>query len=92
MGKQYPYLSIWDHNTVAILHILELEPFLLFCDHQGTNSESREIEMSIYQPILNHKNISKPLWDKNRHILQDERKILWQLFILTELDPFFTIL
>ena len=27
---------------------------LLFCDHQDTESESCEIEMSIYQPIFNH--------------------------------------
>ena len=49
---------------------------LLFCDHQDTESESCEIEISISQPIFTHKKVSKYLWDKDIHTLQDGRKIL----------------
>ena len=42
---------------------------LLFCDHQDTESEPCEIEMSIYQPISTHKNISKDILENYIHTL-----------------------
>ena len=40
-----------------ILHIYRARSnYLLFCDHQDTEFESCEIEMSISQPIFTHKN------------------------------------
>ena len=47
--------------------------YLLFCCHQDTEYESREIEMSIYQPKITPKNISKYLWDNYIHTIQDWR-------------------
>ena len=41
---------------MAIIHIYGARSIiLLFRNHQDTASESREIEMSIYQPIFTHK-------------------------------------
>ena len=48
--------------------------FLLFCDHTDTESESREIQMSISQPIFTNTNISKALWDNDINTVQDGRK------------------
>ena len=56
MGQKYPYSTIWEENIMVFLHIYRARTiFLLCCDHQDTESESREIEISIYQPIFNHK-------------------------------------
>ena len=47
---------------MEILYIYEARAIiLLFCDHQDTESESYETDMTIYQPILTYKNKSKPL-------------------------------
>ena len=35
--------------------------FLLFCDHQDSGSESREMKIGVAGPIFTHKNISKAL-------------------------------
>ena len=49
---------------------IELEPIsYTFFNHQGTESESFEIEMSISQPIFAHKKIPKALWDNDIHTL-----------------------
>ena len=41
---------------MVIIHIYGARSFsLLFCDHQDTESESCEMEMSIPQPIFTHK-------------------------------------
>ena len=41
---------------MVIIHIYGARYFsLLFCDHQDTESESYEMEMSIPQPIFTHK-------------------------------------
>ena len=42
--------------------------------------------MSIYQLIFTHKNISKANWYNDIHTLQNVRKILWQFFIIMELE------
>ena len=48
---------------MSILHIHGARAiFLLFCDHQDTESESCEIDMSISQPIFTHKNIYQMLY------------------------------
>ena len=60
---------------MAILHIYGArDTFHLFCDNQDTQSESCEIEMSISQPIFTHKKISKYIWYKDIHTMQDGRK------------------
>ena len=78
MGKWYPY-STWSEKTIAVfLHIYVIRAnLLLFCDHQDTESESFEIETSIFQTISTHKKISKDLLDNDIHTLQDWWKILW---------------
>ena len=62
--------------------------FLLFCDHQDTESESNEIDMSIPQDIFTRKNISNSLWDNYINNLQDRRKMLWKSLIFLELYPY----
>ena len=75
MGKWYPYSTWWEQKIVEILHIYGGRAIsLLFCDHQDTQSESCEIEMNISQPIFAHKKISKTIWYKDIHTLQDWRK------------------
>ena len=62
-GQQNPYYTRWEKNIVAIIYIYCTRAvILLFCDYQDTESESCEIEMIIYKPILTHKNASKDLW------------------------------
>ena len=46
------------------------------------------MEISVALPTFTQKN-SKALWDNNIHNLQYGRKMLWQLFIFMDLDPFF---
>ena len=54
---------------VVILHFYgAIAIFLLFCDNQDTESESREIEISVAGPIFTHK-ISKDPWDNDIHNL-----------------------
>ena len=43
---------------------------LLFCEHQDTESESFEIEISISQPIFIQKKTEKALWENDIHNLQ----------------------
>ena len=72
MGQRYPYSAIWTKNTVVTIHIYGGRAiFLLFFDHQDTESEWSGIEMSIYQPILTHKKIAKALWDNKNHTLKN---------------------
>ena len=78
---------------MAILHIDRARAiFLLFCYHQGTESEWSEIEMRISKPILVHKNKSKALWDNNINNLQDGRKNCVSSLYLWSFSPFSTIL
>ena len=40
MGKHYPYYKGWEKNIVEIIHIYGAKSiFLLFYDHQDTESE-----------------------------------------------------
>ena len=60
---------------MAFLHIYGSRViFLLFCDHQDTESESREIEISLAGPIFTHNGIKGSMgklfsystrWEKN---------------------------
>ena len=78
MRQLYQCSTILEKNILIVLHIHGYRSiFLLFCDHQDTESELCEIEMSISQPILTHKNTSKALLDTNIQTIQDGRKILW---------------
>ena len=46
MGQQYPYSTRLGGNIVAIIHIYGvIEIFLLFCDHQDTELDSREMKL-----------------------------------------------
>ena len=50
MGQQYPYSTSWEKSRILVLHINRAKArFLLLLDHQDTESESSEIEMSISQ-------------------------------------------
>ena len=56
MGQQYLYHKIWVTNIVIIILIyVALAMFLLFCDHQNTESESLDIEIGVATPIFTHK-------------------------------------
>ena len=75
MGQKYAYHTRWEKNIVVVLHNFGARAiFLLFCDHQDTDSESCEIKMSISEPIFTHKKISKALWDNSIHTILDGRK------------------
>ena len=76
MVQQYTYSTVWEQNIVGIMFIYGARAiFLLFCYHKDIESESSEIEMSISQPIFNHENISKAVWDNGIHSLKYGRKI-----------------
>ena len=49
---------------------------------------SQEMGIGLVEPIFTHKSISMDLWDKDIHTTRDGRKILWQLFIFMEIEPF----
>ena len=56
MGQQYLYHKISVTNIVIIILIyVALAMFLLFCDHQNTESESIDIEIGVATPIFTHK-------------------------------------
>ena len=62
MGQQYPSSTIWEREVVVILNIYGAKAnFLLFCDHQDTESESREIEIVVLGLIFPQKNIKGPM-------------------------------
>ena len=78
MGQKYLYSTIREKNIVVLIHIYGARSiFLLFCDHQDTESESRKTETSISQTTPTHKMILKALWDNSFHTLQYGRKMLW---------------
>ena len=52
MWQLYPYSTISVDNIVVILHINGARAiFLLFFDHQDTESESREMEICVAGPF-----------------------------------------
>ena len=62
---------------MVIIHINgDRSIFLPFCDHQDTESESCEIEMSMYIPIFTHNKISNDIRYNGIHTLQYGRKIM----------------
>ena len=55
MGQQHPYHNRWEKNVASTNHIYGARAILLlFGDHQDTESQSCEIEMSRYQPKITH--------------------------------------
>ena len=55
MGKLYPYSTRCDQNIMEIFHIYgSLAIFLLICNNQDTESESREMEGGVAGPIFTH--------------------------------------
>ena len=73
---------------MSIVQIYEARAiFILFFNYQDTESESREIEISVYGPIFTQKK-PKSIWDNDIYSTQDRRKMLWQLFIFMEVEPF----
>ena len=68
-GTTISILYMMGDNIVVILHIYgTIAIFLLFCDHQDTESESCEIYISIYQSISTHKKYQR-LFGTSRSIL-----------------------
>ena len=62
MVQGYPYPTRWVGKIMIILHIYGPKAnFLLFCDHQDTESESREIEIVVLGLIFPQKNIKGPM-------------------------------
>ena len=58
MGQRYPYSTKWMKNIMVIVQIYGARSvFLLFCDHQDTESESHEMEYGVALPIFTQKNI-----------------------------------
>ena len=56
---------------MSVIHIYGARAmFLLFCDHQDTESKSQEMEIGASQPILTQKKTSKTLWGNNIHTLK----------------------
>ena len=54
----YPYSTIWEQNIVVIIHIYgALAMFLLFCDHQETESKQYEMESAVDGPRFTKNNI-----------------------------------
>ena len=50
------------------------------------------MEIGVAGPIITQKTTSKTLWDKDTHTPQYETKILWQLILFMEIQPFTTML
>ena len=51
---------------MVIFHIYGVRTiFLLFFDHQDTESELREIKIGVPGPIVTPENISKAIWDND---------------------------
>ena len=87
MRQQSQYSTGLEQHIVVIFHISGARAiFLLFCDHQDTESESCEMEISISEPIFTHKNISKALWENGIHTILDVNLFLW-FFIFLEIEP-----
>ena len=62
--------------------------YILFCNHQDTEYESREIEIGVAGSIFTKKNIKGPMGQGYPYPTIWE-EILWPLFIFIELESFF---
>ena len=81
MGEQYPYYTRREKNIVVVLHIYgTLAIFLLFCDHQDTEYESREMKNGVSGPKLSRKKYQN-LYGTTIHILYKMGEKLWSYFI-----------
>ena len=57
MGQRYPYYTIWKQIIVVTLHTYGARAvFLLFCNHQDNDYESRGTEIDVAGPIFTQKN------------------------------------
>ena len=75
-------------NIAAIIHYYGYRAILLlFCVHQDTESEQREIKISVYQPILTKKKKQRLNGTKHSYSTRWEKKN-WQFFTFMELYPF----
>ena len=72
LRQWYTYYTKWEKYNVVMLHIYWARAiFLLFYDDQDILSTYCEIQMSTYQLIFTHTNISKNLWDNDIYTLQN---------------------
>ena len=56
LGQRYQYSTRWGNNIMVVLPVCgDLAIFLLFFNHQDTESESWEIEIGVSGPILTQK-------------------------------------
>ena len=63
MWKLYPFSKTWEGNIAVIIHSYEtVAIFILSCDHQDNESESREMEIGVDGPMFTHKNIKFSVW------------------------------
>ena len=67
---------------------MELEPFYKYFMITKTLIMSHKKCESVYMYQYPPRKLSKSLWENNIHTPKYERKILWQLFIFIELEPF----
>ena len=66
-------ISTFCKIGVVILHIYGARSiFLIFYDHQDTESEQPEIEIGVAGPIFAQKKISKALYKNDIHTMQDK--------------------
>ena len=72
IGQLYTYLTICEKKNVIIIHIYGSRA--LFCDHQDTEYESREMEIGLAGTILTQKKTPKALLVNDIYNPQDERK------------------
>ena len=67
---------------MVIIHIYGARAiFLLFFDHQDSESERQYVVIFVAVPISTSKNISKAPWDDNIDTLQGVRKIFRKLSV-----------
>ena len=67
---------------MTILHISgDKSILILFYNNQDIEHESNDIYVGVAGLIFTPKRISKTLWDKNIHNLQNGIRICWLFFI-----------
>ena len=81
-GTSHTYSKGWVDFVLVILHFFgDLAIFLLFCNHQNTKSESRDMEIGVSGPIFTHKNIKGSLVQWNTYNKKLEENIVAILHI-----------
>ena len=72
MGQQCTYSTTWEKIIVVIINIYGARDiFLIFCVHQDTKSEYREMDISIAWPIYAHK--------KNQSLYETYMPIIYKM-------------